>query len=158
MSTFHSGIRLREAATDEFTERVIAVERVSRVVAGGRRMRFRVVILVGNYQGLVGVGIGKSHEYQDAHRKASSAARRRLTSVFSGPTIPKMIQTKVASSQVLLKPAPLGTSLIAGSVVRAVCELAGIRNIVAKQLGNTNRLNTLRATIQALAELNARPQ
>lgn len=153
MSSFHSGIRRHETVTDEFTERVVAVERVSRVMAGGRRMRFRVVILVGNFNGLVGVGIGKSHEYQDAHRKASNAARRRLTSVFSGPTIPKMIKTKIASSQVLLKPAPPGTSLIAGSVVRAVCELAGVKDIVAKQLGNSNRLNVLRATIQALAEL-----
>lgn len=153
MSSFHSGIRRHETVTDEFTERVVAVERVSRVMAGGRRMRFRVVILVGNFNGLVGVGIGKSHEYQDAHRKASNSARRRLTPVFSGPTIPKMIKTKIASSQVLLKPAPRGTSLIAGSVVRAVCELAGVKDIVAKQLGNSNRLNVLRATIQALAEL-----
>lgn len=138
-----------------FEERVVAVDRISRTVAGGRRMRFRALVVVGDRNGRVGVGIAKSNEVASATAKASKKAKKNLISVaIVNDTIPHDVLYRYGSAEVLLKPAPAGSSVIAGGPVRAVVELAGIRNITSKILGGTsNKLNNVMATYEALRSL-----
>ena len=116
-------------------------------------MRVRTTMLIGDQAGTIGVGVGKSSEYQEAMQKARASARRHTLVVPHGETITRPVEAKFGSSRILLKPAPKGTSIKAGSVVRTVCQLAGIENIVAKQLGSRNTMNVLGATILALSKL-----
>jgi small subunit ribosomal protein S5 len=141
----------------QFEERVVSVERISRTVAGGRRIRFRVLVVVGNKNGQVGVGIAKSNEVASASAKAVKKAKKSLITVpIVNDTIPHEINFHYGSSNILLKPAPTGTSVIAGGPVRAVVELAGIRNITSKIVGRTsNKLNNVMATYEALRHLRA---
>jgi small subunit ribosomal protein S5 len=138
-----------------FEERVVAVDRISRTVAGGRRMRFRALVVVGDRNGRVGVGIAKSNEVASATAKATKKAKKSLITVnIVNGTIPHDVLYHYGSAQVLLKPAPAGSSVIAGGPVRAVVELAGIRNITSKILGGTsNKLNNVMATYEALRSL-----
>lgn len=142
----------------EFEEEVIQVDRVTRVVKGGRRLRFRATVVIGDKKGMVGYGIGKATEVQQAIQKAVAKARKRLIKVpvYNG-TIPHTIQVKFKASQVLMKPASVGTGIIAGGAVRQIVELAGIHNVLSKSLGSTNRINTAKATYKALTMLRARP-
>ena len=138
----------------EFEERVIEISRVAKVVKGGRRFSFRVTMVVGDRQGRVGVGVGKANAVPDAMRKAADRGRKNMKSVnVFGNTIPHQVIGKVGGAKVLLKPASLGTGVIAGGGVRAVVEAAGINDILTKSLGSANVLNVVRATMDALTQL-----
>jgi small subunit ribosomal protein S5 len=141
----------------EFDEAVVEVSRVTRVVKGGRRMRFRATVVIGNKKGTVGYGIGKAAEVQQAIQKAVAKARKRLIRVpiYKG-SIPHQTQVKFKASVVFMKPASEGTGLIAGGAVRQILELAGVKNVLSKSLGSTNRVNTAKATYKALLNLRER--
>lgn len=143
-----------EKEKKEFEERVIEVSRVSRTVKGGRRLRFRALVAIGNRQGKVGIGIGKANEVVIAVTKAVNQARKNLIAVpIVNDSIPHEVKLKYGSAVVFLKPALPGTSIIAGSSVRPVIELAGIKNILSKIFGSSNKINNVQATIEALRTL-----
>ncbi|OGF98862.1 30S ribosomal protein S5 [Candidatus Gottesmanbacteria bacterium RIFCSPHIGHO2_02_FULL_39_14] len=135
----------------EFIEKVIQVNRVSKKTAGGNKIGFSILVVVGDKKGKVGVGLGKAADVTSAIRKASTYARKHLINVpIVNSTIPHEIRMKQGAAQVLLKPAPPGTGIRAGGSVRAVVEAAGIRNIVSKILGTDNRASNVYATFTAL--------
>ena len=138
----------------EIEERVIEIARVAKVVRGGRRFSFRVTVVAGDKRGKVGIGVGKANSVPDAMRKATEQAKKNMVrvAIFDG-TIPHEVLGKVAGARVLLKPASLGTGVIAGGGVRAVVEAAGISNILSKSLGSANMLNVVKATMDALQQL-----
>lgn len=143
-----------DATALTLTERVVKVRRVSKVVAGGRRMRFAALVVVGDQEGHVGFGIGKATAVPDAVRKGAVVARKNLIAItMNGTTIPHAVNTKFRASRVVMKPAPPGTGVIAGSSVRAVLEMGGITDIVTKILGSTNPVNVVPATLKALGQL-----
>jgi small subunit ribosomal protein S5 len=145
----------REVLGDrEFEQKVIDVARVTRVVAGGKRMRFRTCVVIGDQKSKVGVGIAKGADVTLSINKAVNAAKKRLLQApIVNETIPCKVIKKFGAAKVLLKPAPRGTGVIAGGPVRAVVELAGIKNIVSKMLGSSNKINNVKATILALKDL-----
>ncbi len=139
---------------EELDERVVSIARVAKVIKGGRRFAFRVVVVAGDNRGNVGIGIGKSRGVPEAIRKATERARRAMRPVtLAGTTIPHEITIKYGGSRILLKPASPGTGVIAGGGVRAVLEAAGISDILTKSLGSSNVLNVVYATIKALDQL-----
>jgi len=139
---------------DPYEERVIEIARVAKVVKGGRRFRFRVTVVVGDKKGTIGMGVGKANAVPDAMRKASERARKDLRTVnIAGTTIPHESLGKVAGARVFLKPASEGTGVIAAGGVRAVLEVAGVRNILTKSMGSANVLNVVMATFDALDQL-----
>jgi len=141
----------------EFDETVIQLDRVTRVVKGGRRLRFRATVAIGNHKGKVGIGIGKSSEVVGAIKKAVSRAKRDMIEVpIFRDTIPHRIQVKYKASKVLLIPAGAGTGIIAGGAARKVIELSGIKNILSKTIGSSNRLNNSKAAFEALKSLRTR--
>lgn len=143
----------------EFEEKVLYINRCSKVVKGGRKFSFSALILVGDGQGHVGYGFAKANEVSDAIRKGSEAARKNIYQVeMDGTTIPHEICVEWDGSRVLLKPAPEGTGIVAGSKVRSVLEMSGIKNIIAKSLGSNNPMNQVKATFKALLELKNREQ
>ena len=137
-------------------EVVVQVDRVTRVVKGGRRLRFRALVVVGNRNGMVGAGVAKGQEVQAAVQKAVSAAKKNMitVSITSNGSISHEVSQKYGASNVLLKPASAGTSVIAGGPVRSVVSLAGIENILSKSIGSNNKMNVVMATINALKSLN----
>lgn len=136
---------------DAFEERVIEIARVAKVVKGGRRFRFRVTVVVGDKKGNIGMGVGKANAVPDAMRKASERARKDIRTVnIAGTTIPHESLGKVAGARVFLKPASAGTGVIAAGGVRAVLEVAGVRDILTKSMGSANVLNVVMATFDAL--------
>ena len=145
-----------DASKLNLEETVVDVSRVSKVVQGGRRFSIRALVVVGDHNGYVGFGFGKASEYTEAIRKGVEDAKKHLIHVpLTGTTIPYMVKTTFEASEVLLKPAAPGTGVIAGGAVRAVVEAAGIRDILTKTLGSTNKANTVQACIKALQELRA---
>lgn len=146
--------RNESGATDELDERVVFVNRCAKTVKGGRRMSFSAVIVVGDHEGKVGLGFGKANEVSDAIRKGGDAARKAMKPVtLHGKTIPHDVTGDCDGGRVLLKPAPDGTGLIVGGGMRPVLEAAGIRDAVGKSLGSKNRLNVVKATLDALSKL-----
>ncbi len=139
---------------EELDERVVSIARVAKVIKGGRRFAFRVVVVAGDNRGNVGVGVGKSRGVPEAIRKATERARRAMHPVtLSGTTIPHEVTIKYGGSRILLKPASPGTGVIAGGGVRAVLEAAGVRDILTKSLGSSNQLNMIRATLIGLESM-----
>lgn len=143
----------------EFDEKVVSVDRISRTVAGGRRIRFRAMVVVGNRSGKVGLAMAKANDVQSAIAKATNQAMKILITVpITNETIPHQVTYTYGTTSVLLKPAPKGHSIIAGGAVRPVLELAGINNIVSKAIGSSNTLNSAMATYYALKTLKPRHQ
>jgi ribosomal protein S5 len=139
---------------EEFEEVIVNIGRVTKVVKGGRRFRFTALIVVGNRNGLVGFGFGKSKEVPDAIKKAVDDAFKNIIKVnLNGSTITHDIEVKYNASKILLKPASEGTGVIAGGSVRPVLELAGVKDILTKSLGSNNSSNVVRATMKALSML-----
>ena len=143
----------------EYDEIVINIDRVARVVKGGRRFRFKALVVVGNHKGKVGVGVSKGQDVQTAVAKATDVAKKHLITVpIINDTIPHDVETKVSGAHVLIKPAAPGTGIIAGGVVRQIIGVTGIRNMLSKSLGSTNKVNIAYATIDALTSLVPRDQ
>jgi small subunit ribosomal protein S5 len=141
-------------AQDQFEERVIEIARVAKVVKGGRRFQFRVTVVIGDKKGTISMGVGKANAVPDAMRKASERARKHMKVVnLAGTTIPHEVLGKVAGAKVMLKPASPGTGVIAAGGVRAVLEVAGVRDILTKSQGSANVLNVVQATFHALEQL-----
>lgn len=146
-------------APKEFEEVVINIDRVARVVKGGRRFRFKALVVVGNRKNKVGVGVAKGADVQSAIAKATDVAKKHLITIpVVNTTIPHEAEVKLAGARVLIKPAAPGTGIIAGGVVRAVLSVTGIRNLLSKSLGSTNKVNIAYATIEALGSLVPRDQ
>jgi small subunit ribosomal protein S5 len=148
--------RRPETAPEEkqFDERTLHIDRVARVVKGGRRFRFRALVVVGDRKNKVGIGIAKGADVTAAVTKATDVAKKHMISVplYKG-TLPHEVEAKISGARILLKPASAGTGLIAGGVVRTILEVAGISNALSKSLGSTNKTNTAYATLAALSQL-----
>lgn len=153
----HNESPKKEKTESDITEKVLYINRCSKVVKGGRKFSFSALILVGDGKGKVGYGFAKANELTDAIRKGGESARKNMIRCpMEGTTIPHEILVNWDGASVLLKPAPAGTGVIAGSKVRAVLELAGIKDVMAKNMGANNPINQVKATFQALEKLTTR--
>jgi small subunit ribosomal protein S5 len=142
-----------DAAPKEFEEVTINIDRVSRTVAGGRRMRFKALVAVGNKKNKVGVGVAKGNDVTTAVAKATAVAKKNMVTFnMDGETICHEVETKVTGADVLMKPAAPGTGIIAGGIVRSIIGLTGVKNLISKSLGSTNKVNIAYAVIEGLRQ------
>ena len=152
-----SDARFEGQESQELTEKVVFINRSSKVVKGGRRFNFSALIVVGDKKGRVGVALGKSSEVADAIRKGGEQARQAMVGVsLKDATIPHEVLSEFGGAKILLRPASPGTGIIAGKTVRAVVESAGVRDVLTKSLGSNNPANVVKATLQALLSLRLR--
>jgi small subunit ribosomal protein S5 len=143
----------------EFEEKVLYINRCSKVVKGGRKFSFSALVVVGDSQGHVGYGFAKANEVSDAIRKGTEAARKNVYTIeMEGTTIPHEVCVQWDGAVILLKPAPAGTGVVAGSKMRSVLELGGVKDVIAKNLGCSNPSNQVKATFEAFAQLKNREQ
>jgi small subunit ribosomal protein S5 len=146
--------RERDRGDQEFKEKVVQIRRVTKVVKGGKKMGFRAVVVIGDMKSKVGMGIGKAAEVASAIRKGVDTAKKnQLNVILVTGTLPHEIIGKFGASEVVLRPAPQGTGVIAGGAVRTILELCGFKNVVAKSIGSNNAINVARATLSALKAL-----
>lgn len=146
--------RSQEAVKRDFEQKVVEIKRVTRVVAGGKRMRFRALVVIGDKKGKVGVGLCKGMDVSEAVNKSVNAAKKTMIAInLVNNTIPHEIKFKYKSSVVFLKPAQPGTGVIAGGSIRQVLDLVGIKNVLSKMLGSNNKANNVMATYLALSKL-----
>jgi small subunit ribosomal protein S5 len=149
----------KESLESGLKEKVLFINRCSKTVKGGKKMSFSALILVGDGQGRVGFGFAKANELTDAIRKGGEAARKNMVAVpMEGPTIPHDVSVRWDGVQLMMRPAPQGTGIIAGSKVRSVLELAGYKDVTAKIFGSSNPINQVRATFAALTSLKQKDQ
>jgi small subunit ribosomal protein S5 len=150
------GKKMGRREKPEFDQKLLNLARVTRVVKGGRRFRFRATLVIGNRKGKVGVGVAKGSDVSDAIQKAFNDAKKNLVTIkLDGSTIPHDVSAKLGAARVLLKPASEGRGVIAGGAVRAVVDLLGVKDIVSKSLGASNPLNVARVTVLALQKMKA---
>lgn len=150
---------MREKKHSDMKDHVVAINRVTKVVKGGKNLSFTALVVVGNEAGKVGYGMGKAKEVPSAIRKGLERARKAMLQVpLAMSTIPHQVQGRAGAGKVLLKPAPEGTGVIAGGAVRAVMEAAGIHNVVTKVIGTQNPINVVRATFEGLTRLRSPEQ
>lgn len=148
------GHKMREVMDKkEFEEEVLQIARVTRVVKGGRRLRFRATVIIGDRKGKVAMGLGKAAEVSEAIKKAVTKAKKNIIKVpIVNETVPFEVRQKYKAAKLMMRPARLGTGIIAGSATRRILELAGVRNVVAKSYGSTNKINMAKATIKAIQQ------
>ena len=140
-----------DVAPKEYDQITIAIDRVSRTVAGGRRMRFKALVAIGNHKNKVGIGVAKGNDVTSAVAKAEAKAKKSMiTFAMDGETICHEVETKVTGADVLMKPAAPGTGIIAGGTVRSIMGLTGVKNLISKSLGSTNKVNIAYAVIEGL--------
>jgi small subunit ribosomal protein S5 len=143
----------------DFEQKIVEIKRVTRVVAGGKRMRFRALVVIGDKKGKVGMGLRKGTDVSEAVNKAVNAAKKTMVPIkIVNDTIPHEIKFKYKSSVVFLKPAQPGTGVIAGGAIRSVLDLVGIKNVLSKMLGSSNKVNNVMATYLALTKLRSKEE
>jgi len=153
------GERSRRESQPELEERVVWINPVSKTVKGGRTRRFAALVVVGDGAGRVGAGVGKAREVSEAIRKGTEAAKKEMITVpIVGSTLPHEVTARFSGAMVFLKPASPGTGVIAGGPVRAVLELAGVKNVLSKSLGSNNPINVVRATLKGLQQMRTAEQ
>ena len=153
MTSRYAG-RFEDSDGQGLTEKLVNIRRVAKVVKGGRHLTFSAMVVVGDGKGRVGVGLGKAPAIPDAVRKGVTIAQKSLVEIqLYGTTIPHVVRSKYGAAEVLVKPAPSGTGIIAGASVRAVIELAGVKDVVTKSLRSQNPINVVKATLKALEAL-----
>lgn len=141
----------------EFDQKVVEVKRVTRVTSGGKRMRFRALVVIGDHKGRVGMGLRKGPDVSESVNKAVNAAKKNMISLpLVNETIPHEINVKYKSSKLMLKPARPGTGVIAGGAVRSVMDLAGVKNVVCKMLGSNNKVNNIKAVFDAFTSMKSK--
>lgn len=151
--------RQGDGAKKEFDQKTVEIKRVTRVVAGGKRMRFRALVVIGDKKGRVGIGVRKGTDVSEAVNKAVNSAKKSMITVkLVNDTIPHEIKLKFKSSVVFLKPARPGTGVIAGGAIRQVLDLVGVKNVLSKMLGSNNKANNVMATFMALGKLKSREE